>query len=454
MKPELIITDVYAREVLDSRGNPTVEAEVTVDDEFVGRAIVPSGASTGALEACELRDGDDARYMSKGVLKAVQNVNEVIAPAVIGLNAADQAMLDLTMIELDGTENKSNLGANAILAVSIAAAQASSNALGIELYQYLGGIWGHTLPVPMMNVLNGGAHADNNVNLQEFMIMPVGADSFKQALQWCAEVYHTLKKILKEDGYSTAIGDEGGFAPNLENDEMALKYLVKAIETAGFKPGRDFMLAMDPAATELWDHAKAAGKEGYYFWKTGEVRTTEEMVDYLENLANTYPIISIEDGLAEKDWEGFQMITERIGDRVQIVGDDIFVTNPELIAKGIVLDAANSALIKVNQIGSLTETLSAIELAKENNWTAVVSHRSGETEDTSIADLVVACNTGQIKSGAPCRTDRVAKYNQLLRIEEELGIYAAYAGYAAFKVENPFMVDDECGCGCGCHHHE
>lgn len=454
MKPELIITDVFAREVLDSRGNPTVEAEVTIDDQFVGRAIVPSGASTGASEACELRDNNDLRYMGKGVLKAVDNVNTIIAPELIGLNACDQALIDVTMLGLDGTDNKSNLGANAILSVSIATANAAANALGIELWQYLGGISAHTLPVPMMNVLNGGAHADNNINLQEFMIMPVGANSFKEALQWCAEVYHTLKALLKKDGYSTSVGDEGGFAPDLENDEMALKYLVGAIEAAGFKPGRDFMLAMDPATTELWDHAQAEGKEGYYFWKTGELRSTDEMIDYLEHLVDTYPIISLEDGLAEEDWEGWTKLNERLGDKVQIVGDDIFVTNVERIAKGIVLDSANSVLIKVNQIGTITETLSAIELAKDNGWTAVVSHRSGETEDTTIADLVVACSTGQIKSGAPCRTDRIAKYNQLLRIEEDLGIYAAYAGYAAFNVNNPFMVDDECECGCGCGCHE
>ena len=455
MKPELIITDVYAREVLDSRGNPTVEAEVTINDEVVGRAIVPSGASTGAFEACELRDTDSERYLGKGVLQAVDNVNEIIAPELLGLNAADQAAVDLIMLQLDGTENKSRLGANAILAVSIATAQACAAALGVELYQYIGGIFGHTLPVPMMNVLNGGAHADNNVNLQEFMIMPVGATSFAEALEWCAVVYHTLKKELKADGYSTAIGDEGGFAPDLENDEMALKYLVRAIEKAGFTPGKDFMLAMDPATTELWDRAKEQGKEGYLFWKTGEFRTSDEMVDYFEYLCDTYPIISLEDGLAEEDWDGWKKLNERIGKKVQLVGDDLFVTNTERVAKGIELDAANSVLIKVNQIGSITETLDTIELAQKNGWTAVVSHRSGETEDTSIADLVVACNTGQIKSGAPCRTDRVAKYNQLLRIEEDLGIYANYAGYSAFKVNNPHMIieDDDCGCGCSCGCH-
>ena len=436
MKPEIIITDIYAREVLDSRGNPTVEAEVVVEDMFVGRCIVPSGASTGASEAVELRDGDKDRYLGKGVLKAVANVNEIIAPALIGMNAADQEAIDHVMIELDGTPNKARLGANAILSVSIAAAQASAAALGIDLYEYVGGTWGHTLPVPMMNVLNGGAHADNSVNLQEFMIMPVGADSFRQALQWCAEVYHTLKNLLKKDGYSTAVGDEGGFAPNLESDEDALKYLVGAIEAAGFKPGRDFMLAMDPAATELWDHAKAEGKEGYYFWKTGELRTSDEMVDYFEYLVDNYPIISIEDGLAEEDWEGFKKMQDRMGDRIQIVGDDLYVTNTDRIARGIETGCTNSVLIKLNQIGTLTETLNAIEMAKNNNWTAVVSHRSGETEDVSIADIVVACNTGQIKSGAPCRTDRVAKYNQLLRIEDDLGDYAKYAGYNAFKVKN------------------
>ena len=432
---ELLITDIGAREILDSRGNPTVEAEVLLEDGTVGRAAVPSGASTGAYEAVELRDGDKDRYLGKGVLTAVDNVNEIIAPELIGMNVYDQAELDYAMIELDGTHNKAKLGANAILAVSLAAAQAAAESLELRLWQYIGGIRAHLLPVPMMNVINGGKHADNSVNLQEFMIMPVGAGSFRQALRWSAEVFHTLRGLLKAEGYSTAVGDEGGFAPNLKSDEEALQWLVKAIEKAGYQPGKDFFIAMDPASTELFEEAKKIGKDGYYFWKTGEFKTTEEMIDYYAMLADKYPIISLEDGLAEDDWEGWQELNARIGDRVQLVGDDLYVTNTERLEKGIEVNASNSILIKVNQIGTLTETLEAIEMAQRQGWTAVVSHRSGETEDVSIADLVVATAAGQIKTGAPSRSDRVAKYNQLQRIEEELGDFAVYAGFDAFRLK-------------------
>ena len=438
MKNYAPISDIKAREVLDSRGNPTVEVDVACAGVYAS-AIVPSGASTGAFEACELRDGDKNRYMGKGVLKAVENVNKIIAESLYDNNCFSQVDIDNALIALDGTKNKSKLGAHAILAVSLAAAKAAAKYQDLELFQYLGGMFGHTLPVPMMNVINGGAHADNNINLQEFMIMPVGAKTFSEALRWCTEVYHTLKSLLKADGYSTAVGDEGGFAPNLENDEAALKYLVKAIEKAGYKPYIDFMIAMDPATTELYDHAKAAKKNGYYFWKTGEVKTADEMVDFWEDLVNKYPIISLEDGLAEEDWEGWVKLKDRLGDRVQLVGDDLFVTNTERIKKGIEKDCANSVLIKINQIGTLTETLNAIEMAQKNGWTAIVSHRSGESEDVTIADIVVATNAGQIKTGAPCRTDRVAKYNQLLRIEEALGSYAVYAGKKAFKLKNSSM---------------
>lgn len=432
---ELLIVDIAAREILDSRGNPTVEAEVLLEDGTVGRAAVPSGASTGAYEAVELRDGDKDRYMGKGVLKAVDNVNEIIAPDLVGMNVYDQAELDLTMLELDGTDNKANLGANAILAVSLAAAQAAAESLGLRLWQYIGGIRAHIMPVPMMNIINGGQHADNSVNLQEFMIMPVGADSFHQALRWSTEVFHTLSGLLKAEGYSTAGGDEGGFAPNLKSDEEALQWLVKAIEEAGYEPGKDFFIAMDPAATELYEEAKNIGKDGYYFWKTGEFKTTAEMIDYYAMLADKYPIISLEDGLAEDDWEGWQELTARIGDKVQLVGDDLYVTNTERLEKGIETKSSNSILIKVNQIGTLTETLEAIEMAQRHGWTAVISHRSGETEDVSIADLVVATGSGQIKTGAPSRSDRVAKYNQLLRIEDELGEFGTYAGFDAFRLK-------------------
>ncbi len=433
-----VIKSVKAREILDSRGTPTVEVDVITECGVLGRAAVPSGASTGAFEATELRDDDKSRYQGKGVLKAVANVNDVIAPAVIGKSIFDQRGIDTLMIELDGTPNKNKLGANAILGVSLAVAKAAAAHRGESLFFYLGGLNGHVLPVPMMNVMNGGKHADSNLNLQEFMIMPVGAKSWSEALQWCSDVYQTLKKLLKKAGLSTAIGDEGGFAPNLASDEEALQYLVKAIEGAGFKPGEDFMLAMDPAMTELYEAAKEAGKpEGtYFFWKTGEVKTSDEMIDYWEDFVNKYPIVSLEDGLAEEDWEGWAKLTERLGKKIQLVGDDLFVTNSSRLKKGIEVKAANSILIKLNQIGTLTETMDAMETARLANMTSVVSHRSGETEDATIADLVVALNAGQIKTGAPARTDRVAKYNQLLRIEEELGDRAEYLGMKAFKFQN------------------
>ena len=432
---ELWIEAVQAREILDSRGNPTVEAEVYTVDGSMGRAAVPSGASTGAYEAVELRDGDKERYLGKGVQKAVDNINFTIAPEIVGMNVFDQVEIDRVMIELDGTDNKATLGANAILAVSLACAKAAAAALDMPLWQYLGGLRAHILPVPMMNLINGGKHADNNVNLQEFMVMPVGAPSFKEALRWSAEVFHNLKSLLKKEGYATAVGDEGGFAPNLKSDEEAIQWLIRGIEAAGYKPGEDFFIAMDPACTELWEEAKAQGKEGYLFWKTGEFKTSDEMVDYYEMLADKYPIISLEDGLAEDDWEGWKKLNERTVDRVQLVGDDLFVTNTERLARGLEEDAASSILIKLNQIGTLTETFDAIDMAQNNGWTAVVSHRSGETEDVAIADIVVAMGAGQIKTGAPSRTDRVAKYNQLLRIEEQLGEAAVYAGWGAFRLD-------------------
>ncbi len=433
MKQYLEIESVYAREILDSRGNPTVEVEVIVEGGIMGRAAVPSGASTGAFEAVELRDGDKGRYLGKGVENAVDNVNTIIAPEVEGMNVLDQVAIDELMIALDGTPNKGKLGANAILGVSLACAHAAAEALGLSLYQYVGGVNAKTLPVPMMNILNGGKHADNNVNIQEFMIMPVGADSWREALRMCAEVFHNLKKVLKGRGYNTAVGDEGGFAPNLQKDEEALEVIVEAIKQAGYKPGDEFKIAMDAAATEMYDEAKAKGQEGsYYFWKTDIMKTREEMVEYWADLVERYPIISLEDGMSEEDWDGWRLLTDRIGDRVQIVGDDLFVTNTERLKKGIDLGVANSILIKVNQIGTLTETLDAISMANRAGYTAVVSHRSGETEDVTIADLVVAMNAGQIKTGAPSRTDRVAKYNQLLRIEEELGDISQYLGHEAF----------------------
>ena len=422
------IIDVYAREVLDSRGNPTVEVEVVTESGAFGRALVPSGASTGEYEAVELRDGDKSRYLGKGVLKAVANVNEIIAPEIVGFDVTDQVAIDNAMIELDGTPNKGKLGANAILGVSLAVARAAADFLGLELYQYLGGFNAKQLPVPMMNILNGGEHADNNVDIQEFMVMPVGAENFREALRMGAEIFHSLKSVLKEKGYNTAVGDEGGFAPSLGSNEEALATIVEAIENAGYKPGEQVVLAMDVASSELFN--KEDGK--YHFPGEGVVRTSEEMVAFYEELCSKYPIISIEDGLDENDWEGHKLLTERIGHKVQLVGDDLFVTNTEKLAQGIEQGVGNSILIKVNQIGTLTETFDAIEMAKRAGYTAVVSHRSGETEDTTIADIAVATNAGQIKTGAPSRTDRVAKYNQLLRIEDQLGDTAQYLGKDAF----------------------
>ena len=429
MKQYLEIESVYAREILDSRGNPTVEVEVIVEGGIMGRAAVPSGASTGAFEAVELRDGDKNRYLGKGVENAVDNVNTIIAPEVEGMNVLDQVAIDELMISLDGTPNKGKLGANAILGVSLACAHAAAEALGMSLYNYIGGVNAKTLPVPMMNILNGGKHADNNVNIQEFMIMPVGADSWREALRMCAEVFHNLKKVLKDKGYNTAVGDEGGFAPNLQRDEEALEVIVEAIQKAGFKPGDEFKIAIDAAATEMYEEAKAKGKEGcYYFWKTDIMKTREEMVDFWAEMAEKYPIISLEDGLSEEDWEGWKLLTDKLGKKIQLVGDDLFVTNTERLKKGIDMGVANSILIKVNQIGTLTETLEAIEMAKRAGYTAVVSHRSGETEDTTIADIVVGINAGQIKTGSASRTDRIAKYNQLLRIEDELGDVSVFDG--------------------------
>lgn len=427
------IIDVLAREILDSRGNPTVEVDVLLDGGAMGRAAVPSGASTGAFEAVELRDGDKERYGGKGVLKAVDNVNNIIANEIIGMDALDQVAIDKLMIELDGTHNKAKLGANAILGVSLAVARAAANQFGMPLYKYIGGANAKTLPVPMMNILNGGEHADNTVDIQEFMVMPVGATSFREALRMCAEVFHSLKKVLSDKGYSTAVGDEGGFAPNLKTNEEAIEVILEAVEKAGYKPGDDIRIAIDAAATELYNEED--GK--YYFPGEGVVRTVDELIDYYAGLVDKYPIISLEDGLAEEDWDGWKKLNERLGDKIQIVGDDLFVTNTKRLKKGIELGSANSILIKVNQIGTLTETIDAIEMANRANYTAVVSHRSGETEDTTIADLVVAMNAGQIKTGAPSRTDRVAKYNQLLRIEEELGDMAIYPGLDAwFNIKN------------------
>ncbi len=423
-----IIIDVYGREILDSRGNPTVEVEVSLSDGASGRAAVPSGASTGAFEAVELRDDDIKRYMGKGVLDAVEHVNVELAEALIGLDAVDQRDIDAAMLEVDGTDNKGALGANAILGASLACAKAAAESADLPLFKYVGGANAHVLPTPMMNILNGGVHADNNVDFQEFMIMPVGAESFAEALRWCAEIYHTLKKVLHDAGLGGGVGDEGGFAPNLKMNEEPLKYIVEACEKAGYKPGVDIMFAMDPASTEFYD--EKSGK--YVLAGEGRELTSGEMVDYWEALVDKYPIISIEDGMAEEDWDGWKMLTERIGDRVQLVGDDLFVTNSKRLAKGIELGCANAILIKVNQIGSLTETLEAIELAKTHGYACVMSHRSGETEDTTIADLAVATNCGQIKTGAPARSDRVAKYNQLIRIEEHLGTQAEYAGLTAF----------------------
>ena len=433
MKQFISIEDIFARQILDSRGNPTVEVEVFVEGGYVGRASVPSGASTGAFEACELRDGDKSNYLGKSVENAVENVNGEIAEKLIGMNVLDQISIDKTMIELDGTPNKSRLGANAILGVSLACAKAASEALNLSLYNYIGGCNANTLPVPMMNIINGGKHADNSVNIQEFMIMPVGAKSFKECLRWSAEVFHNLKAVLKAKGYATSVGDEGGFAPNLKSDEEALQCIVEAIEKAGYKPYSDFRIAIDAAATEMYDEAEKIGEKGkYYFWKSKQLFTTDELVSYYEMLADKYPIISLEDGLAEEDWDGWKKLTEKLGKKIQLVGDDLFVTNTERIKKGLDLGVANSVLIKLNQIGTLTETLEAIQMANRANYTAVVSHRSGETEDTTIADISVALNAGQIKTGAPSRTDRVAKYNQLLRIEEELDSASKYLGLSAW----------------------
>lgn len=427
----LQIERVIGREILDSRGNPTVEAEVVLADGTVGRGTAPSGASTGEFEALELRDQDGARYLGKGVTKAVENINTIICDALVGMDASDIYSVDRAMLTVDGTKDKSNLGANAILAVSIAASRAAALSLGIPLYRFLGGISGNRLPVPMMNILNGGAHAANTVDVQEFMIMPVGAPSFKEALRWCAEVFHSLAAILKEQGLATSVGDEGGFAPNLSSDEEAIEYILKAIERAGYTPGKDFKLAMDAASSE-W---KGEKKGEYILPKAGTHFTSESLIAHWKALVEKYPIISIEDALDEEDWEGWQLLTKELGDKIQLVGDDLFVTNTERLAKGIKLGCGNSILIKLNQIGSVSETLEAIKMAHKAGYTAIASHRSGETEDTTIADLAVALNTCQIKTGAPSRSERVAKYNQLLRIEEELGENAVYLGDSAFNVK-------------------
>ncbi|WP_026886181.1 phosphopyruvate hydratase [Clostridium beijerinckii] len=426
MKDYLEIVDVVARQILDSRCFPTVEVEIYLEDGTVGRAAVPSGASTGMYEAVELRDGDKDKFLGKGVLNAIKNVNEIIAEELIGSNVFEQTYIDKMLIELDGTNNKSKLGANAILGVSLAVANAAANALDMPLYRYIGGVNSKVLPVPMMNILNGGSHADNSVDLQEFMIMPAGAPTFSEALRMCAEVYHTLKKILNDKGYSTGIGDEGGFAPNLKSNQEALDVIIEAVDKAGYKAGEEIFIAIDAASSEYYKDGK------YVLEHEGRTLTSAEMVDFFEDWVNKYPIISIEDGMAEEDWEGWKLITERLGKKVQLVGDDLFVTNTERLEKGIELGVANSILIKLNQIGTLTETLNAIEMANRAGYTAVVSHRSGETEDTTIADLVVAVNAGQIKTGAPARSERVAKYNQLLRIEEELDEVAEYRGRKAF----------------------
>lgn len=424
------IVDVWGREILDSRGNPTIEVEVTLENGIIGRAAVPSGASTGENEAVELRDGDKSRYLGKGVQKAVENVNNKIADEVIDFDAVDQVAIDNLLIQLDGTPTKAELGANAILGVSMACAKAAAESLGLPLYRYIGGVNAKTLPVPMMNILNGGKHADNNVDFQEFMIMPVGAPSFAEALRMGAETFHTLKSVLHKKGYNTAVGDEGGFAPNLKSNEEAIEVILEAIEKAGYKSGKDICIALDPASSEMWDNEK---KQYFFFKSDKSYITSEKMVDYWVNWVNKYPIISIEDGMAEFDWDGWKLITDKVGKKIQLVGDDLFVTNTEFLSKGIGLGVANSILIKVNQIGTLTETLDAIEMAKKAGYTAVISHRSGETEDTTIADLAVATNAGQIKTGSTSRTDRIAKYNQLLRIEEELDTTSIFPGIAAIN---------------------
>ena len=424
------IIDVWGREILDSRGNPTVEVEVTLECGVVGRAAVPSGASTGENEAVELRDGDKTRYNGLGVSKAVENVNDKIADGLIDFDATDQVAIDNFLCELDGTPTKSELGANAILGVSLACAKASAEAIGLPLYRYIGGVNARTLPVPMMNILNGGKHADNNVDFQEFMVMPVGAPSFKEALRYGAETFHSLKSVLKKKGYNTAVGDEGGFAPNLKSNEEAITVILEAIEKVGLKAGKDIFIALDPAASEMWDN----DKKSYFFFKSDKsYMSPEKMVDYWANWINQYPIISLEDGMAEFDWDGWKLLTDKVGSKIQLVGDDLFVTNTDYLAKGIEKGVANSILIKVNQIGTLTETLDAIEMAKRASYTAVMSHRSGETEDTTIADLAVATNCGQIKTGSASRTDRIAKYNQLIRIEEDLDTTSIFPGMAAIN---------------------
>ena len=419
MKKSSLIKNVEAIEILDSRGNPTLQVEVVTEEGICGVAAVPSGASTGSFEAVELRDGEKNRYNGKGVLKAVENVNKKISKKIIGMNVFEQRKIDEEMIRLDDTLNKSNLGANAILGVSLAVAKAASNTLGIELYRYIGGINAKKLPVPMMNILNGGKHSENNISIQEFMIMPIGDITFAERLRRGAEIYHTLKNVLKEKGFAVGVGDEGGLAPNLENEEMALDVIIEAIKKAGYGPGKDIVLALDVASTEMKEEAKKIGKDGYYFWKTDVLKTNEEMIDYLVNLCNKYPIVSIEDGLAEEDWDNWQILTEKLGKKIQLVGDDLFVTNMSRLRRGIDKKVANAILIKPNQIGTLTETLDTIQMAKENGYKTIISHRSGETEDTTIADIAVGVNGMQIKTGAPCRTDRVAKYNRLLKIESE-----------------------------------
>lgn len=435
MKRCVSIEKVIGREILDSRGNPTVEAEVVLSDGSIGRAAVPSGASTGAFEAVELRDGKKDWYLGQGVKKAVANVKGTLSEVVLGKNPFCQVEIDHAMLAADGTTNKEKMGANAILAVSLANAKAAAVSCGLPLYQYLGGPNARQLPVPMMNIINGGKHADSSLNIQEFMIMPVSATSFTEALERSTVVFHTLKKLLRQEGYVTAVGDEGGFAPKFSSDEQALQYIVNAIEAAGYKPGEDFYIALDVAATELFDEAKKAGQEGsYLFWKSGELKTVDEMIGYLERLCQNYPILSIEDGLSEEDWSGWKKLTQTLGSRIQLVGDDLFVTNTKRIAEGNKLGVSNSVLIKVNQIGSLTETLESISMTQRQGWSAIVSHRSGETEDVTIADIAVAVNAGQIKTGAPSRSDRVAKYNQLLRIEQQLAGTAIYPGKEAFRV--------------------
>ena len=420
MKDYLKIESVEALEVLDSRGNPTVQVEVITDGGFCGVAKVPSGASTGSFEAVELRDNDEERYMGKGVKKAVENVNRTIAKKITGMNVYDQLKIDQKLIDIDGTDNKEKLGANATLGVSLAVAKAAANSLGMTLYNYIGGVNAKKLPTPMMNILNGGKHSDNNISSQEFMIMPTSGKDFAENLQMGVETYHNLKKVLKAKGYSVAVGDEGGFAPNLQSEEEALDVIVEAIKKAGYIPGKDISIALDVASTEMYDEAKKVGKNGYLFWKTGTFKTSDEMIDYLVELVQKYPIVSIEDGLAEEDWNSWKKLTQKLGSNIQLVGDDLFVTNTDRLRKGIKNKVANSILIKPNQIGTLTETLDAIEMAQKAGYTTVISHRSGETEDTTIADIAVAVNAGQIKTGAPCRTDRVAKYNRLLNIENEL----------------------------------